>query len=142
MRLAALGFAVALLPLSCEPRLSKIEYTTRADGICAKYNRKIRALGQPRRVKDLPQYVNRALPVAKKGNEELRALQPPRAEAGTAAEWLDQNQAVIAALERVREAAKRGDRAAIEAALSEAGAANRRANRLARQLDLRICARG
>jgi hypothetical protein len=123
-------------------RLSKEEYAKRADAICSTYNQKLRALGQPRNLEALPEYVDRALPVARKGNGELRDLRPPKDEETKAKEWLDQNQAVVAAMERLRDAAKKGNRAAIQVALGEASTANRAANRLARELDLRVCARG
>jgi hypothetical protein len=138
-------FGVVLLAVGCgggAKRLSKDEYTKQADAICSTYNKKISALGRPTNFKGLPSYVDRALPVARKGNEELRALKAPKDEEKTAKEWLDQNAAVVASMERLRDAAKKGDRAAIQVALGEASTANGAANRLARKLDLHVCARG
>ena len=43
---------------------------------------------------------------------------------------------------RLRDAAKKGDRAGIQTALDEATAANRTANGLARRLALEVCAQG
>jgi hypothetical protein len=121
-------------------RLSKQDYGKRADAICARYNGKIRALGRPRSLEALPAYVDRALPVARKGNEELRGLKAPKSEEKTAREWLDQNAAVIAAMERLRDAAKRGNRAGVQFALADGGTANRAATKLARELGLQRCA--
>jgi hypothetical protein len=45
-------------------------------------------------------------------------------------------------MERLRDAAKKGDRAGIQTALNEASSANRTANGLARRLGLRVCAQG
>jgi hypothetical protein len=133
--------AVVLIAAGCGGggRLSKAEYAKRADAICRKYNQKLRALGRPQSIAALPQYVDRALPVARKGNAELRDLEAPKGEETKAKEWLDQNQAVVAAMERLRDAAKRGNRAGIQVALSEASTANRAANRLAGELGLQIC---
>ena|SRR2546423_8397578 len=144
MRPLVLVFVV-LLAAGCGgsgARLSKADYAKKADAICKSYNLKLRAVSRPHSVKDLPGYVDRALPVARKGNEELRGLKAPKDEEKTAKEWLDQNNAVVAAMERLRDAAKKGDRAGIQVALSEATAANRAANRLAGRLALRDCAKG
>ena len=145
MRRAALGLVV-LLVAGCGGggggRLSKAEYSKKADAICTKYNAKIRALGRPTSIGGLPAYVDKALPLARKGDEELRALEPPEDEEQTAKEWLDQNDSVVGSMERLRDAAKKGDRAGIQAALTEASAANQTANRLARKLGLGVCAQG
>src|SRR5919206_937056 len=143
MRPVLLVLAIAALAAGCgggEKRLSREEYSKRADAICSKYNAKIKALGQPGSIRGLPGYVDRALPIARKGTEELRVLKPPKDEEKTANEWLDQNDSAVGALERLRDAAKHADRSGIQAALTEAAAANRAANRFARQLGLRICA--
>jgi hypothetical protein len=142
MRAAALALALTLLPLSCQSRLSKEEYAARADAICTKYNREIGSIQRPHRLKDLPAYVDRALPVARKGTDELRRLRPPANEDSIAKDWLAQNDAVVAAMQQLRTAAKRGDRLGVQSALADATTANRTATRFARQLGLRVCARG
>jgi hypothetical protein len=145
MRSILAGAVVVVLAAGCGgsgKRLSRAEFSKQADAICSKYNAKIRALGQPGSIRALPRYVDRALPIARKGTDELRALKPPKDEEKTANEWLDQNDSAVGALERLRDAARRADRTGIQAALSEAAAANRAANRFARQLGLRVCAQG
>ena len=146
MRRVALAVVVLGLAAGCggggDGRLSKAEYAKRADAICTKYNAKIRALGRPTAISGLPAYVDKALPLARKGDEELSALKPPKDEEQTAKEWLDQNDSVVGSMERLRDAAKKGDRAGIQTALNEATSANRTANGLARQLGLKICAQG
>ena len=86
--------------------------------------------------------MDKALPLARKGDDELRSLKPPKDEEQTAKEWLDQNDSVVGSMERLRDAAKKGDRAGIQTALNEASSANRTANGLARRLGLRVCAQG
>jgi hypothetical protein len=144
MRRGLFALVAVLLAAGCgsSSRLSREEYSKRADAICTKYNAKIKALGQPGSVRALPGYVDKALPIARKGTDELRGLKPPKDEEKTAKEWLDQNDSVVAAMERVRDAAKHGDRTGVAAALTDAASANRAANRFARQLGLRVCAQG
>jgi len=145
MRRVVLAVAVAGLAAGCGGgggRLSKAEYAKRADAICTKYNAKLKAVARPTGISGLPAYVDRALPLARKGDDELRALRPPKDEEKTAKEWLDQNDSVVGSMERLRDAAKKSDRAGIQTALNEASAANRTANGLARRLGLSVCAQG
>src|SRR5919206_2485001 len=147
MRRFALASAVVLAVVAAgcgggSGRLSKAEYAKRADAICTKYNAKIRALGRPTSIPGLPAYVDEALPLARKGDDELRALEPPKDEEQTAKEWLDQNDSVVGSMERLRNAAKKGDRTGVQTALNEATSANQTANRLARRLGLSVCAQG
>jgi hypothetical protein len=144
MRRLALAFVIAALLAGCggSSRLSKAEYAKRADAICTKYNAKLNALARPTSVSGLPAYVGQALPLARKGDDELRALRPPQDAEQTAKEWLDQNDSVVGSMERLRDAAKKGDRSGIQTALNEASSANQTANRLARSLGLSVCAQG
>jgi hypothetical protein len=145
MRRVALAVAVVALVAGCgggSLRLSKAEYAKQADAICTKYNAKLKALARPTSISALPAYVDKALPLARKGDDELRALEPPKDEEQSAKEWLDQNDSVVGSMERLRDAAKKGDRAGIQTALNEASSANQTANRLARSLGLRVCAQG
>ena len=145
MRRACLALVVVALAAGCGGgggRLSKDEYAKRADAICTKYNAKLKALARPTGISELPAYVDRALPLARKGDDELRGLKPPKDEEQTAKEWLDQNDSVVGSMERLRDAAQKGDRAGIQTALNEATSANRTANRLARRLGLSVCAQG
>jgi hypothetical protein len=145
MRRAALAVVVVALVAGCgggSNRLSKDEYAKRADAICSKYNAKLKALARPASISALPDYVDKALPLARKGDDELRGLKPPKDEVQTAKEWLDQNDSVVGSMERLRDAAKKGDRAGIQTALNEATSANRTANGFARRLGLRVCAQG
>jgi hypothetical protein len=145
MRRVALAVAVAGLVAGCgggSGRLSKAEYGKRADAICTKYNAKLKALARPTSISALPDYVDKALPLARKGDDELRALKPPKDEEQMAKEWLDQNDSVVGSMERLRDAAKKSDRAGIQTALNEATSSNQTANRLARRLGLRVCAQG
>jgi hypothetical protein len=145
MRRLALAFIVAAVLAGCgggSGRLSKAEYAKRADAICTKYNAKLKALARPTSISALPDYVDEALPLARKGDDELRALKPPKDEEQTARDWLEQNDSVVGSMARLRDAAKKGDRAGIQTALNEATSANRTANGLARRLGLRVCAQG
>jgi hypothetical protein len=123
-------------------RLSKKDYAAKADAVCAKYNKKIKNLGNPRSLADLAAFADKAIPIAQKGNDELRALKPPKDEESTASAWLKQNDKVLDAIKKLRDAAKKNDRKGIEKSLSEGNSANTASNKLARNLGLSTCATG
>src|ERR671932_1059738 len=131
MRKFGLALLITVLVAGCgggSGRLSKDEYAKRADAICTKYNAKLKALTRPTSISALPDYVDKALPLARKGDDELRALKPPEDEEQTAKEWLDQNDSVVGSMERLPDAAEKGDRTGIQTAPNEATSANRTAN--------------
>jgi hypothetical protein len=122
--------------------LSKEDYAKQADAICGKYNRKIEALGTPTSLGDIGPFADKAVALTRKGNDELRDLKPPKSEEQTAKAWLAQNELVATAVEALSVAAKKSDKAGIQAALARGRRANKTANGLARDLGLRVCARG
>jgi hypothetical protein len=123
-------------------RLSKDDYAKQADAICSKYNRKIQALGTPKSLADIGGFADKALKVTRQGNAELSSLKPPKNEDQTAKEWIAQNELVAKAVADLRDAAKKNDKPAIQAALKRGQSANKSANGLARDLGLRVCAKG
>jgi len=145
-RAAALLAATALVTAGCGGgsggRLSKADYAKQADAICSKYNRKVEALGAPKSLADIVGFADKALALTRQGNGELKGLKPPKSEEQTAKEWVAQNDLVAKAVADLRDAAKKNDRLAIQAALRRGQAANRTGNGLARDLGLRVCARG
>jgi hypothetical protein len=145
-RRAAALTLVALVAAGCggggDGRLSKEDYAKQADAICSKYNRRIQALGRPKTLADIGPFAEKALALTRKGNAELRGLNPPKAEKRTVNEWLAQNEVVAKAVDAVAGAAKKNDRTGVQAALARGQRANKDANALARELGLRVCARG
>ena len=141
----AVVLGAATLAAGCgggDGRLSRDDYAKKADAICAEYNRRIRALRQPRTVAGISAFTAKAIPIARRGDSELRSLEPPQGEESTAKAWLAANEEVVDAITRLGAAARRGDRAGIRKALREGTRANGRAKRLARRLGLQVCARG
>jgi hypothetical protein len=140
--IAAATFLFLLSGCGGSDRLSRDDYAKKADAVCAKYNRRIQALRQPRTVSGISAFTAEAIPIARRGDDELRTLEPPQGDEETAKRWLAANEEVVAAITRLGTAARRGDRAGIRKALREGTRANGRAKRLARKLGLRVCARG
>jgi len=61
-----------------EQRLSKDNYVLRAEEICARYGRKLMAIGAPKTFHGIARYARRALPLESRGLNELDRLQPPK----------------------------------------------------------------
>jgi len=142
----AAAVLVGLLAAGCGGgsggRLSKADYVKQADAICSKYNRKLQTLGTPKSLADIGAYADKALGVTRKGNAELKDLKAPKSEEQTAKEWTAQNDLVAKAVQDLAAAAKKNDKPGIGAALKRGQTANKSANGLARDLGLRVCARG
>src|ERR671932_2184206 len=114
MRAAGLVLALAAASLAAGcggggGRLSRDDYVKRADAICAKYNRRIRALRQPRTIAGISAFTAKAIPIARRGDDELRSLEPPKGDEATAKAWLAANDDVVEAIERLGAAARRHD---------------------------------
>jgi len=145
---AALVGILLLLATACGggdgggERLSKEEFQTQANAICAKYDEQLKAIGSPTSIDEIPDLVDQALEILNKEIDEVSALNPPE-------ELQSDFDAMIAATDRTKaaaadlsEAAKAGDQAAVQKALEEGNAASKEADDLAANLGLQDCNTG
>jgi hypothetical protein len=145
-------FAVAALALvaggcgSKGKRLSKGEFVTRADAICAKYEKRVqsRMAGvPPGDQKQLASSIEKVLPVIRKGNDELRSLKPPESLQARFDRWMGIADAEVTAAQNLHDALDKNDQAAIQAAFQELQTKDAAQDRIARQdLGLTGCASG
>ena len=139
---AALVGALVLLATGCgggSDRLSKEDFQTQANAICAKYQKQVRVLGSPTTLDEVPDFVDKALEILNKEIDEISALNPPE-------ELQSQFDAMLAASDKTKQAAddlsaaaKASDQAAVQKALQEGNAASAQADKFARQLSLDSC---
>jgi hypothetical protein len=146
-RLAVLGLLV-LASAGCmgdDEAVSREDYVAKADGVCGTYQ--VRLSRIPRPVTgdptELGVFLERALPIAREQNEKLADLEKPsdedtRSQIDQLLELLDQE---LDFNEEARRAAKAGDRAALENALSQATSVSAEAGQLSEQLGFVVCAR-
>lgn len=120
-------------------RLSRPEFVSRADAICAEYEGKLNALGTPQNPEQLADFADKALPIARDGREELGELRPPEDLEETYDAWLEQGDRAIEIVEDLRDAAEDGDVSEIQRIAQEAQTADVKANRLAAQLGFERC---
>jgi hypothetical protein len=139
VRRAAVAIVFVLAGCGGEERLTKPEFVRQANAICAKYERRLDAIPQPRELRDVQSYIDRGVPLAKGELAELEELRPPERDEPAVERLLAQVEATISELERLGEAAAARDREAAQAAAARVEEAGARAAKLARDYGLDEC---
>jgi hypothetical protein len=144
---AGVVLIAALLALSAcggGGRLSKGEFRAKANAICSKYNAKIK--GALANVSTDPHSLatamDRALGYVKTGTKELDDLDPPKAYNAKYRELSRINHDEIATGQRLADAARTNDKAAIQSAIAQLESQGKDADRLATEMGLDSCASG
>ena len=116
-------------------------YAEKADAVCTKYKQKTSVLSRPASLAGLAVVSQKALPLLRSARSELGALDPPETKQATAAAWLDRFDVIIRDIEKIRDAAKANDSAAVRKTAVAALQHNQRANELAAQLGMKVCSK-
>jgi hypothetical protein len=140
---AALVGVLALLAAGCggggEEPLSKAEFQSQANAICAKYEKQLNALGAPSSIDEIPDLVQQALVILNKEIDEIAALNPPDELQSDFDKLIAASNKTKAAANDLSAAAKSGDQAAVQQALEDGNAASDEADQLATGLGLGEC---
>ena len=120
-------------------RLSKAEFQSQANAICAKYQQQIDAIETPTSLEQIPDLVDQILAILNKEVAEIRALNPPEELQSGFDQLLAATDRTKAAADDLANAAKAGDQAAVQKALEEGNAASKEADDLAANLGLDEC---
>lgn len=142
---AALVGGFALLAAACGggdgggDRLTKAEFQSQANAICAKYQDQLDALDTPTSIEEIPDLVDQALAILDKEIDEIAALNPPEELQGDFDKMLAASDKTKAAADDLSAAAKSGDQGAVQKALDEGNAASKEADQLAGNLGLDKC---
>jgi hypothetical protein len=143
---AALAGVLVLLAAGCGGggggRLSKDDFQSQANAICAKYQKQIDAIGAPSSLDEIPDLISQILPILNKEIDEISALDPPEELQSDFDKMLAATDRTKAAADDLSEAAKAGDQAAVQKALEEGNAASKEADDLAANLGLQDCNTG
>jgi hypothetical protein len=142
---AGVVLIAALLALSAcggGGRLSKAEFRAKANAICSKYNAKIKGAlanvsNDPR---SLAAGMDRALGYIKKGTKELDDLDPPKAYDAKYRELSRINHDEIATGQKLADAARANDQAAIQSAIAQLESQGKDSDRLATEMRVDSCA--
>jgi hypothetical protein len=145
-RVLLVAVALALVVAGCGSgkRLTKGEFIRQANAVCAKYERRVRALMAgiaAGNEMQLARSITRVLPVIREGNGELRSLRPPSNLQDRFDRWMTIADEEVDAAEKLRDALNSRDRPAIQTAFKRLQAKDIDQDRLARQeLGLMRCA--
>jgi hypothetical protein len=145
VRIAVFLLLSATLLAGCggsSKRLSKEEYASKADAICAKYNEQVKKLDTPSNLDELVSVADETIPILDKAIDDLQKLKPPASEQGTADRWLDQVENLKDDLSEIRDKAKDNDTQGVQAVVPKAQEHNSQSNALATQLGLSVCNSG
>jgi hypothetical protein len=143
--LAALAGVLVLLAVTAcgsggdSARLSKPEFQSQANAICAKYQKQLNALKTPTSIDEIPDLVDQALAILNKEIDEISKLNPPEELQSQFDQMLAESDKTKAAADDLSAAAKSGDQAAVQKALEEGNAASTKADQIAGQLGLDSC---
>jgi DNA-binding NtrC family response regulator len=122
-----------------DTRLSREEFESQANAICAKYQKQLDAIGTPSSVEEIPDLVEQALAILNKEVAEIAALNPPADMQTEFDAMIEASNNTKAAANDLSQAAKDGDQAAVQKALDEGNAASKKADQIATQLGLDSC---
>ena len=122
-----------------DTRLSREEFESQANAICAKYEKQLRALGSPSSIDELPDLVDQALEILNKEVAEVAALNPPEELQSDFDKMLAATNKTKEAADDLSTAAKAGDQAGVQKALEEGNAASKEADAFATNLGLTEC---
>jgi len=120
-------------------RLTKEEYASKADAICAKYNGEVKKLDNPQNLSELARVADETLPILDNAITDLKKLNPPAAEQAKADQWLSQVEKLADDLTEIRDRAKDKNMQAVQAVVPKAEEHNRRSNALATELGMSVC---
>jgi len=122
-----------------DTRLSREGFESQGNAICAKYQKQLQAVGNPSSIDEIPDLVDQAVAILNKEIAEIAALNPPADMQTEFDALIDASNNTKDAADDLSQAAKDGDRAAVQKALDEGKAASEKADQIATQLGLDSC---
>jgi hypothetical protein len=122
-----------------DTRLSREEFESQGNAICAKYQKQLQAVGNPSSIDEIPDLVDQAVAILNREIAEIAALNPPADMQTEFDALIDASNNTKDAADDLSQAAKDGDRAAVQKALDEGKAASEKADQIATQLGLDSC---
>jgi|SRR4051794_261475 len=123
------------------PQLSHADYVRQADAACQRADAALASLAQPAGIAQLPSYAKQASDIVAAEREALQALQAPAADRATAGQLAAAMDEVAKAAEGLIAIAGGGNAQDIEAYVSRNRGIDAKAQQLAHELGMTVCAR-
>jgi hypothetical protein len=124
-----------------QKRLSKEEYTQRADAVCRRTNRLTSPPGTISSMPALARFADRTLKPLDRALRDLRRLRPPKDERATVNTWLRQLALLRRDAVRIRDRARENDARGVRTVALAATSRDERFKQLATQLGMTVCSR-
>jgi len=121
------------------PRLTKEEFASKADAICAKSQDQTQSLGTPNTLTELADVADNTIPILQNAIRDWRKLNPPQAEEETVKEWISSVEQLVDDLEEIRDQADKGSKKGVQSVVPRADEHNRHTTELATQLGMKVC---
>jgi hypothetical protein len=121
------------------PRLTKEEFARRADANCRQLDEFAAALGEPKTLTATAAYFERLLPEARKAYVAQGTLVPPEGLEDEAMRWMNAMALTQTQIDIARQAAERGDQAAVDEAFERTGPPAGAAGNLSREFGMKVC---
>jgi hypothetical protein len=115
------------------------EFRQQADAVCAKYEQKLNALGEPASPEDLADFVDKAVPIIEQGNAELNDLDPPDELQDDWDRAMDLQNENLETTRDLRDAVRDNDPARIQELVAKLDSTTAESNRLAENMGLDKC---
>jgi hypothetical protein len=122
-----------------DSRLTTAEFARRADANCARLDEFAAGLGDPKTLTDTATYFDKLLPETWRAYTAQGTLIPPREFEDEAMPWMNAMALTISELEVARDAAKRGDQAAVDQAFQRTEPPAEEAASLSAQMGMKVC---
>jgi len=119
--------------------LSADEFRQQADAICKDYEGKIKDLGSPNSLDELPAFVDKVIPIIEEGNGKLADLQPPDQLAEDWDRAMELQNENLDVAHDLQDAIHDQDTARVQEDLTKLNATDQQSNEIARKIGLEDC---
>jgi hypothetical protein len=119
--------------------LSADEFRQQADAICKDYEGKIKDLGSPNSLDELPAFVDKVIPIIEEGNGKLADLQPPDELAEDWDRAMELQNENLDVAHDLQDAIHDQDTARVQEDLTKLNATDQQSNEIARKIGLEDC---
>jgi hypothetical protein len=134
--------ALLLVAAACggdDDRLSREELIEQGDAICADYEARIDAVGEPTNADDIERYVDEVKPIVEEGTNELDNLAPPEDLEDEYDEWIALTRTGVGSLDELKAAAAEGDEQRIQEIVQGLDDDEAEADRIAQGIGFQEC---
>jgi hypothetical protein len=140
-----IALVVAVMPGcggSGAQQLTKEQFASGADAICAKGNERQKELGTPTNVAELARAADKTREILDEAISEVGKLKPPPSEQAKVDQWLAQVRVLRDDLKQIRDKAEKNDVKGLRKIGAISKAHNAKANALATDLGMSVCNQG